>query len=67
MAYMQKNIFLGVTPIDYSLAYVASIWHTSKGTKTAAQDARVTLEAIEVNSKCRNLMNICLTKFNVAS
>ena len=63
------NFFLGATHIDYYLAYVDSIHHTTEVTKIAAQDSIVTLEAItiEVNSKWRKLMNICWTKWNVTS
>ena len=43
MTYMLTNVFLGMTPIDYYLDYFASSRYTSKGTKTASQDARVTL------------------------
>ena len=50
---MLTHVLMGVMPIGYYLDYVASIHHTREGTKTAAQDARGTLEAItiEVNSK----------------
>ena len=69
MTYRSTHVFLGVTLIDYSLAYVASICHTIKGTKIAAQNASVTIEAItiEVNAKCHNLLGMCLTKFDFAS
>ena len=64
---MLTHVLLGMTPIGCYLAYIASSRHTSKGAKTAAQDAIVMLEAItvEVNSKFRKLMRICLTKLNV--
>ena len=53
MTYMMTHVLMGVTPMEYYLAYVASSRHTSKGTKNKAQDARVPLEAmtIEVNAK----------------
>ena len=51
---MLIHVFLGVTPIDYSLAYVASIWHTSEGTKNKAQDAIVTQEAITIEANATN-------------
>ena len=51
---MLPHFFLGVTPIDQSLSYVASSRHTREGAETAAQDASLKLEAItiEVNAKC---------------
>ena len=69
MTSMLAHFLLAVTPIDYSLAYVASSRHTGKGGKTTAQDTSVTKEAItnEVNSKCYNLLSMRLTKLNVAS
>ena len=66
---MMTHIFLFVTPTDYSLDYVASIQNTIEGTKTAAQYASVTLEAItiELNAECCKLLSMRLTKLNVAS
>ena len=69
MTYIMTHVLLGVMNIDYSLAYVASSRHTSKGNKTAAQDAIMTLKAItiEVNTKCHKLLSMRSTKLNVAS
>ena len=69
MTYILTHVLLGMTPIDYYLAYVSSIRNTIEGDGTAAQGARVTLEAItiEVNAKCCKLMSMSLTKLNVAS
>ena len=54
MTYMMTHVFLGVTPIYYSLAYVASIWNNSEGTKTKAQYAIVTQEAITIEANATN-------------
>ena len=69
MTYILTNVLIEVTPIIYSLVYVASSRNTSKGSKTAAQDAIVMLEeiTIEVNSKCRKFLSMRLVKLNVAS
>ena len=40
MTYMLTHVLLGMTPIDYYLACVASSQQDSEGTKTKAQDAR---------------------------
>ena len=66
---MLTHVLMGESHIDYSLAYVASGGHTSKGTKTAVQDARLALETItiEENAKCRKFISMILTKSNVAS
>ena len=69
MIYMLTSVFLGVTPIDCSLAYVASTRNTRDSKKTVAQYSSVTLEAIniEVNAKCFKLLSMRLTKLNVTS
>ena len=54
MTYMMPYVLLGVTPIEYYLAYVSSSRNTSKGTKTKAQDARLTLEAITIEVNAAN-------------
>ena len=69
MTYMLIHALLGVKNIDKPLVYVASIWHTSKGTETALQYESVTLETIviEVNEKCFKLLIMRSTKLNIAS
>ena len=66
---MLTHVLLGVTPIDYSLAYIASYHHTSKGKKTATQDVSMMLEAIaiEVNAQYCKFLSVRLNKLNVAS
>ena len=66
---MMTHVLLDMTPNDYYLAYVASSRHTSKATKTAAQDASVTLKVItiEIKEKCRKFLSMIFTKSNVAS
>ena len=49
------TFFLGVTPIDYSLAYVDSGQKTSEGTKTKAQDEIVAIEAITIEVNDANV------------
>ena len=48
MTEMLTHVLLSVTRIEYSLSYVASSRQTSKGTKTVAKGAIVTLEAITI-------------------
>ena len=69
MTYMLTHFLLGMTPIDYPLTYVASIRHTNKGEKTAAQETSGTLQAIiiEVNTKCLKFPSIHLNKLHFAS
>ena len=51
MTYMLTHGLMGVMPIEFYLAYVDSIRHTSEGTKNKVQESKVMLEeiTIEVN------------------
>ena len=60
MTYILTHVLLVVTPIYYSLYYVASSLHTNKGKKTVSQYASVTLNEINivVNAKFHELLRL---------